>query len=60
MILEIINLWNKIKLMELSEYLGVLEDIVWCDFCELVEGGFIKKVYGGVLANFKMLEVVYC
>ncbi|MEQ8706236.1 MAG: DeoR/GlpR family DNA-binding transcription regulator [Phaeodactylibacter sp.] len=59
MILEIINLRNKIKSTELSEHLSVSEDTVRRDLRELAEGGFIKKVHGGALANPKTPEAVY-
>ncbi len=59
MILEIINLRNKIKSTELSEHLGVSEDTVRRDLRELSEGGFIKKVHGGALANPKTPEAIH-
>lgn len=59
MILEIINLRNKIKSTELSDHLGVSEDTVRRDLRELAEGGFIKKVHGGALANPKTPEAVH-
>ena len=59
MILEIINLRNKIKSTELSEHLGVSEDTVRRDLRELAEDGFIKKVHGGALANPKTPEAVH-
>lgn len=59
MILEIINLRNKIKSTELSEHLRVSEDTVRRDLRELAEGGFIKKVHGGALANPKTPEAIH-
>lgn len=59
MILEIINLRNKIKSTELSERLGVSEDTVRRDLRELAEGGFIKKVHGGALANPKTPAAIH-
>lgn len=59
MILEIINLRNKIKSTELSDHLGVSEDTVRRDLRELAEGGFIKKVHGGALANPKTPAAIH-
>jgi len=58
MILEIINVRNKIRSTELSEHLNVSEDTIRRDLRELADGGFIKKVHGGALANPKTPEAL--
>lgn len=59
MILEIVNVRNKIRSTELSEHLKVSEDTIRRDLRELAEGGFIKKVHGGALANPKTPEAIH-
>ena len=58
-ILEIINVRNKVRSTELSTYLNVSEDTIRRDLRELAEGGFIKKVHGGALANPKTPEMIH-
>ncbi|TXB66513.1 DeoR/GlpR family DNA-binding transcription regulator [Phaeodactylibacter luteus] len=59
MILEIITLRNKVRSIELSEELEVSEDTIRRDLRELADGGFIKKVHGGALANPKTPEAIH-
>lgn len=59
MILEIISNRNKIRSSELSAHLKVSEDTIRRDLRELAEGGFIKKVHGGALANPKTPESIH-
>jgi len=58
-ILEIINVRNKIRSTELSAHLNVSEDTIRRDLRELADGGFIKKVHGGALANPKTPEAIH-
>ena len=50
-ILHLINLHNKVYSTTLSKELNVSEDTIRRDLKELAEGGYIKKVHGGALAN---------
>lgn len=50
-ILHLVSLHNKVHSNTLSKKLNVSEDTIRRDLKELAEGGYIKKVHGGAMAN---------